>query len=251
MNLSPQGVDRPWLGRVATTLVATCAVMFATVATASAAPTVTTLPFDTTDSSLISFDYALVSGIVNPNGQATVYFFQYGTTTDYGSVTPTTSASNGKADVNVDISLDDLAPSTLYHYRLVAQPDPALGPYYGIAQTTGADETFTTTAAPAVSFKKKAKVKGGKAQVKVTATGADGEKLAGRIVITAKLHKKLKTIGAITYKVPAGSTKTVKVPLSPGALKALKKHGKLKAKAKLKTKGIKKPVSHKLTLTAG
>jgi hypothetical protein len=66
-------------------------------ASAGAAPTVTT-----GTASSVTSTTATISGTVNPNGAATTYQFQYGTTTGYGSVSPgsATSAGSGSAAVS-------------------------------------------------------------------------------------------------------------------------------------------------------
>src|SRR5690349_12424733 len=120
------------------------------VASAAALPTATTLQPDPT---LITDTYALFSGVVNPNGVNTDYRFDWGTTTAYGHSTPVTNAGNGKADVPVDISPDlDLAPGTTYHYRVVAYPVAAdnVTPIGGAVN--GADVSFTTYPALAISL---------------------------------------------------------------------------------------------------
>jgi hypothetical protein len=82
---------------------------------------------------------ATLTGTVNPNKEQTTYRFEYGTDTAYGLTTPTASAGKGNAGRNVTANLTSLAPSTTYHYRLVAtNPD---------GTTPGADMTFTTLAA--------------------------------------------------------------------------------------------------------
>ena len=53
---------------------------------------------------------ATIAGTVNPNGTDTSYYFQYGTTTSYGSNTPSTSAGAGSADVAASASLSGLPP---------------------------------------------------------------------------------------------------------------------------------------------
>jgi hypothetical protein len=63
---------------------------------------------------------ATLKGTVNPEGQATTYSFEYGTTTSYGSQTAMMSAGSGTTAVNVSASIGSLAPNTTYHYRLVA-----------------------------------------------------------------------------------------------------------------------------------
>lgn len=83
---------------------------------------------------------ATLNGTVNPEGAATTYQFQYGTSTSYGSVTPTSpaSAGSGSSAVNESANLSGLSPSTTYDYRLVATN--ATGTTYG------SNQTFTTSA---------------------------------------------------------------------------------------------------------
>ena len=88
----------------------------------------------------ITMTDALVNGSVNPNSVATSYHFEYGTTSDYGTATPSTDAGSGFADVAVSASLTGLTPATTYHYRLVAAS--ARG------TTTGADRTLVTQSPP-------------------------------------------------------------------------------------------------------
>jgi hypothetical protein len=92
--------------------------------------------------SAVTSSSATVAGTVNPNGRATSYHFDYGTTTGYGTATPEQSAGSGTADVDVSAELGGLSAATSYHYRLVATNCggcPA-GTVYG------ADATFTTAA---------------------------------------------------------------------------------------------------------
>jgi hypothetical protein len=63
---------------------------------------------------------ATVNGTVNPEGQSTTYYFEYGTTTSYGSQTSMAGAGSGTADVKVSTSIEPLTPNTTYHYRVVA-----------------------------------------------------------------------------------------------------------------------------------
>jgi hypothetical protein len=82
---------------------------------------------------------ARLTGAVDPNGLATKYQFQYGTTSAYGAVTPEAAvAGDGRKAVTADVS--GLAPNTKYHYRLIAHNDKGL--------TKGADRTFTTKKQP-------------------------------------------------------------------------------------------------------
>src|SRR4029077_14860433 len=86
---------------------------------------------------------ATVSGTVNPNGIDTNYYFQYGTTTAYGSNTASTDAGAGTADVPVSANLTGLTSATTYHYRVVAVSSAG--------SPLGGDHTFTTTTPPTVT----------------------------------------------------------------------------------------------------
>jgi hypothetical protein len=88
----------------------------------------------------ITHEIATITGVVDPNGVATNYRFEYGTTTAYGLETPAGSAGSGFDDVAVSASVSGLAPSTVYHYRLVATSAGGA--------STGSDETFTTSPTP-------------------------------------------------------------------------------------------------------
>jgi hypothetical protein len=83
-----------------------------------------------------------LKGTVNPNGSATSYQFEYGTTTSYGSKVPVPegSAGSGSADVAVAQTVSGLLPNTTYHFRLVAR-------HAGNSAAT-ADRTFMTPPAP-------------------------------------------------------------------------------------------------------
>jgi hypothetical protein len=61
-------------------------------------------------------------GTVDPQGQATTYFFQYGTTPTYGSSTLRASVLTGVGPVAVTaVATFPFLPGETYHYRLVAQ----------------------------------------------------------------------------------------------------------------------------------
>ncbi len=62
-----------------------------------------------------------LNGFVTPSGANTTYYFQYGTSSLYGSVTPATVVTAGSGRVKVTVAVGELAPVTTYHYRLVAQ----------------------------------------------------------------------------------------------------------------------------------
>ena len=72
---------------------------------------------------------AWLQGGVYTNGEATSYYWQYGTTDAYGFRTSSVSAGSGSSPVSVSVRLGDLRPGTTYHYRLVATN--ASGTTYG------------------------------------------------------------------------------------------------------------------------
>ncbi|MGE5636002.1 MAG: family 43 glycosylhydrolase [Nocardioidaceae bacterium] len=107
---------------------------------ASTAAAVSGKPTATTGSaSAVTSFSATLGGTVNPNGANTSFYFEYGTTADYGTATPEQSAGDVKAGVAVSAELRGLRAATSYHYRLVARNG------HGIAY--GGDAAFTTTAA--------------------------------------------------------------------------------------------------------
>ncbi len=83
-------------------------------------------------------DTAALGGTVRPNGQTTIYHFEYGTSDAYGQQTADAPLSAGVAMLPVSAQLQSLQPATQYHYRLVATNDAAT--------TLGDDATFTTPA---------------------------------------------------------------------------------------------------------
>jgi RTX calcium-binding nonapeptide repeat (4 copies) len=85
---------------------------------------------------------AAVTGKVDPGGEATSWYVEYGTSASYGSRTEARSAGNGTAAVDVSEQLRGLTTGAAYHYRLVAMS--------AAGTSRGADQTFSTRAAPTV-----------------------------------------------------------------------------------------------------
>jgi hypothetical protein len=102
---------------------------------AISAPTATT-----TAATNVTSTTATLNGTVTANKSATTYHFQYGTTTAYGKTTPNQmqAAANGNNAHAVSAGVTGLAPSTTYHFRLVASNSAGGG--------NGLDMTFTTPA---------------------------------------------------------------------------------------------------------
>jgi hypothetical protein len=69
----------------------------------------------------VTFKRAVLHGTVNAEGQPTTYFFDYGTSTKYGSRTPDGDAGSDSTDHGVAANIAGLKPNTTYHFRVVAQ----------------------------------------------------------------------------------------------------------------------------------
>src|SRR5260221_3363156 len=87
---------------------------------------------------------ATVSGSVNPEGTATTWDVEYGTSTTYGSHTTPVSAGSGTTTQAVSATLTSLHPGTTYHYRVVATSTPA-------RTSPGAGGVLTTPSPPAAA----------------------------------------------------------------------------------------------------
>src|SRR6476620_2857371 len=76
-----------------------------------------------------------LNGSLDPHGLATTVFFQYGTTTSYGSATPM-QTQTGNTYRNITANVGGLAAHTTYHFRIVATNTGGT--------RMGNDRTFTT-----------------------------------------------------------------------------------------------------------
>jgi hypothetical protein len=81
---------------------------------------------------------ARLTGLVTPGGAATMYEFEYGTTTSYGSQTPSRYVGAGSNGVSASARISGLTSGQTYHFRLVATSSSGT--------TDGSDQTFTTLA---------------------------------------------------------------------------------------------------------
>jgi hypothetical protein len=116
------------------------ALALALVAPAGAAAASTKPAVTTGAAADVAIQTVTLTGSVDPNGAATTYFFQIGTTTLYGGQTATGSAGAGSSRIAVTGAVTGLAPATTYHYRLVARNRNGL--------VKGADRKFKTKAQP-------------------------------------------------------------------------------------------------------
>ncbi len=93
-------------------------------------------PTAETKSATVGETVATLKGSVNPKGEETKYYFEYGTTESYGSQTAEASVGSGTGSVEVGKEITGLLRNTAYHFRLVAKN------VNGAAD--GADQKLTT-----------------------------------------------------------------------------------------------------------
>ena len=98
-------------------------------------------PSATTGSaSNVTYNSVTLTGTANPNGFASTAYFQWGTTTAYGSSTQPIDIGSGLSSVNVADALIGIFANTTYHFRIVANNDSGM--------TFGNDQSFTTPCGP-------------------------------------------------------------------------------------------------------
>ena len=104
--------------------------------TVAVAPAVETSPAtDVTETG------AVLNGTIDPIGLQTTYYFEYGTSTAYGSRVPAgieAVAGGGREEKSFFRTITGLTPGTTYHFRLVATNSAGT--------TEGDDRSFTTIA---------------------------------------------------------------------------------------------------------
>ncbi len=146
-------------------------------------PIVTTLP-----ATPVLATTATLRGTVNPSGEATSYFFEYGPSLTFGRATaPHNIPGTGLAAVPVSALVTNLDPGTTYFFRLVA--NNAFG------TTTGVSETFNTLVL-GYGWPVSTKVTDGSARSPKHVVDADGNAyVAGQFTGTASLGTTLNPTG--------------------------------------------------------
>lgn len=108
---------------------------------------ITSETFTTDAATDVTRTEATVRGTVRPEGlELTGCRIEWGETSDYGHSAPCdphfSSIPNDDADHGVKAAIDGLEPSTIYHFRLVAENE--------LGQLVGVDRTFATEGMPAI-----------------------------------------------------------------------------------------------------
>lgn len=81
-----------------------------------------------------------IEATVNPGGSATSVIIEYGLTTTYGKTVEADESplAAGTSGTTASVTLEELTPETIYHYRIVATNS--------LGTTTGTDQSFETLA---------------------------------------------------------------------------------------------------------
>ena len=99
----------------------------------------------TLDATDVSVTSATLNATVDPNGWATMYHFDWGTSVSFGNTTAPLSAGSGFTPVAVNANLTSLTPETLYFFRVVGTSTS--GTYIGdtLSFVTNAVPTLTVS----------------------------------------------------------------------------------------------------------
>lgn len=154
----------------------------------SAAPVVVTGP-----ASHVGASSATLNGIINSEALLSTWYFQYGTSTNYGLKTAQRSLAGGPNDTNVSVAVSTLAPKTTYHFRLVATSSAG--------SSDGSDLTFTTGLSVTLNASASTVVYGGM----VNLSGSVASGLAGaHVTIMAKRFNQAAFSGEAAVTTGAG-----------------------------------------------
>jgi Zn-dependent metalloprotease len=140
---------------------------------------------------------AILYGKVNPNSLSTDYYFEYGTTTALGSVTPTFTLPNATDYLDVSVPVANLQPRQTYYYRLKATNSYATA----VTETV---QFYTGTKPVIISFSPLTAPVG----AEITITGSN---------FNAQPENNLVSFGATRATVTSASPSQLKVRVPPGA----------------------------------
>ncbi|MGH2853240.1 MAG: hypothetical protein ACRDLF_03495 [Solirubrobacteraceae bacterium] len=92
----------------------------------------------------VTAESAMFDATIDPRGRPTSYYFQYGTTSGYGTdlpAAPGAPVGSGQGNVQLSQATQGLQAGTVYHYRVVVLSEVEAG---DVEEFDGPDQTFTT-----------------------------------------------------------------------------------------------------------
>jgi hypothetical protein len=210
--------------------------------TAPVAPGVTTLP-----ASSLGQRGATLNGSVNPNGVATTYRFEYGTSAAYGQSTPDTSAGAVAGNQSVSAPLANLTPGTTYHYRLVAVS--------AAGTTSGSDAVFTTSAPPRITIGHRSTLANSRGtRVRLLCRAPVRTRCKGTLRLSAtglsSRQGQAAASNSVSFDIAAGKSKQVTAKLPSATRRRVDSRGKAVARATATVRGG-KAVKRLLTISRG
>ncbi|MGC1853486.1 MAG: hypothetical protein WA687_13735, partial [Solirubrobacterales bacterium] len=134
-SLTAKGSSAPKTRRTAISILALVASLIAIAAIVPLANAATPAVAATWSENVVRTE-AMLRAQVNPEGLATTYRFEWGTTAAYGNQSPQIAVGSDSSLHTVSRLLGGLQPGTTYHYRVVATN--------GDGTTPGPDRTLTT-----------------------------------------------------------------------------------------------------------
>jgi hypothetical protein len=183
----------------------------------AALPTPTTVPAQS-----VTVTGSTLKGTVDTGGAATLYQFQYGRSTSYGSTTSAHVIPSGQGTVSVSAKITGLLPARRYHFRLAAQSGPGTQ-YYPLVINFAADRSFVTLAGKLTLSSSKLTVRNGIAPAELTCVSSLTCKgTAGLTLATGHGKRRhLITLAKTSFSVRAHHHPTSKLALSGKAISLL------------------------------
>lgn len=185
---------------------------------------------------------AALNGVAHSSSADSGWAFQYGTSSNYGKLTPTTAIGTGVHAVLANVT--GLKPGTTYHFRLVVNAGT-----YPRQSFFGVDRTFTTKSSSGKPPKRFGRARLRSHRLKVhhkivsipfKCTGSSGATCTGRVSISARgkvgTHVKTVSCGKARFSLKAGKSKTVHARVSGGCAALLKRAVKHRIHAKLQAR---------------
>jgi len=194
------------------------------VSAAGSAPTAPVPVAVTGPAKSVTSSAATLTAAIDPEALATTYYFEYGTSTNYGSKSKTGTLPAGSTAVAVTSTISKLKANTTYHFRIVATNANGIGDGLDGTFKTGkqspAGLTVKTTPLHARAFPYRFKFTG---RLRLPKGITNGAACAGKISVVIKRGKK--TVSSSRTSLFVGCTYKLSVKL--GKRKAVPGHGKL------------------------